>query len=200
MRRAAAALGLAAALAAAPAGARTVEYGLTEAEFEQASLAIGAPQPAAMPGRGGAELVVEGAERLDHRLTILGISCSAWQVDNPLSQMVRSALAGWDADGALEPAAGRPLLRVSLRSGSSDLRCVEAREFEPRCLVRTRIAGEATLERPGEEPVTQRFSVEDQQIHERPGACGTLSRGAALSGRAASIALIERLRAMVAAD
>lgn len=201
MMRTAAAIALAAAtlFAASPAAARTVEYDLSDEGFREAAAAIGAPEPAPAPERGTAEVVIENAERLDHRLMILGISCSAWTVDNPLSQMVRRALEGWDADGALTPAADRPVLRISIGSAGSDLRCVEVREMSVRCLVRTRIEAVATLERPGAEPVTERLSIEDRQTHSRPGACGTLSRGTALSGRAASLALIERLRAFAAA-
>ena len=127
---------------------------------------------------------------------ILGIACSAWNVDNPLSQMVSRVLEGWDADGSLTRVADRPLLRLSIERAGSDLRCVEVREMSVRCLVRTRIDAVATLERPGAEPVTERISVDERQTHSRPGACGTLSRGTALAGRAVSLALIGRLRAL----
>lgn len=199
MKAAATAIGALALAAAAPAAARSVDYELDEEGFREAAAAIGAPEPAPAPERGGAEIVIENAERLDHRVMILGIACSAWTVDNRLSRMVRRALEGWDADGILAPAAGRPLLRVSIDSAGSDLRCVEVAEMSVRCLVRTRIDGVAILERPGAEPVTERISIEDRQTHTRPGACGTLSRGTALSGRAASLALVERLRALAAA-
>ena len=188
------------ALAAAPAAARTVDYGHSDAEFEAAAVAIGAPTPAATPPRGESDVVLEGAEKLDHELLILGISCRAWQVDNPLSQMVRRALSGWDRDGALEPVAERPLLRLRIGSAGSDLRCIQIRELQERCIVRTRIEGEAILERPGQAPRSERIAIEDQQVHTRPGACGSLSRGAGLSGRAVSLTLIERLRAVASTD
>jgi len=195
-----AAFGAAAVMAATPAAARTVDYSRTEAQFREDATAIGAPTPAPAGAKSEVDVVLEDAEKLDHRLMILGISCSAWRVDNPLSQMVRRALADWDVDGSLEPVADRPLLRVSFASASSDTRCVQIRELDAPCQVRTRIRGQATLERPGREPVSQPFSIEDGQVDETPGACGSLSRGAGLSGRAASLALVERLRAMLAAD
>ena len=188
------------ALAAAPASGRTVDYQLTEEEFRTAAAAIGAPAPVAAPSRGPLHVVIENAERLDHQLMILGIHCRAWEVNNPLSQMVRRSFAAWDSDGALEPVAGAPLLRVEIGSAGSTLRCVEVQELESRCMVRTRISGEATFQRPGAPDRTIPFSIQDEQINDRPGACGTLSRGTALSGRAASFALIERLRELAEAE
>ena len=188
------------ALAASPASARTVDYTLSEEDFRAAAAAIGAPAPAAAPSRGTVQVVVENEQALDHQLAILGIHCSAWRVDNPLSEMVRRSVAAWDSDGSLEPVAGAPLLRVTIGSASSTLRCVEVQELQSRCMVRTRIAGEAKLQRPGSVDRTVPFSVQDEQIHDRPVSCGTLSRGTALSGRAASFALIERLRALAEAE
>jgi hypothetical protein len=187
-----------AAFTAAPASARTVNYALSDEQFQADAVAIGAPVPEPAPERGRFHVILEGAERTDHRLVVLGISCSAWRVDNPLSQMVRRALTEWDADGSLDDTHDGPVLRVSLDSASSDIRCVEVREMDMSCIVRTRIRGEIRLERPDSEPLTQPLAIEDQQLQDNPGACGSLSRGTGLSGRAASIALVDRLEAFTA--
>jgi hypothetical protein len=184
---------------AAPAAARTVNYGHSDAQFRSDAEAIGAPAPGPTPERGQLDVVLEGAERLDHRLVVLGISCSAWGVDNPLSQMVRRSLSQWDVDGSLEIPVDRPVLRVSIANASSDMRCVEVRELDMSCIVRTRIRGEVRFERPGSEPVIEPLVIDDQQLQEKPGACGSLSRGTGLSGLAASHALVTRLQEVAAA-
>jgi hypothetical protein len=188
-----------AAFAAAPVAARTVNYNQSDENFQEDAAAIGAPSPEPAPERGRIHVILDGAERIDHRLVVLGISCSAWRVDNPLSQMVRRALTEWDADGLLDGTDAGPVLRVTLTNASSDIRCVEVREMDMSCIVRTRIQGEIRLEQPNSEPLTEPLIIEDQQIQSTPGACGSLSRGTGLSGRAASIALIERLQAFAVA-
>jgi hypothetical protein len=176
--------------------ARTADYSRSEEQFREDAAALEVAEFPAMPSRGGAELVIENPEQLDHRLKILGISCSAWKVENPLSQMVVRALGAWDRDGVLGLSEQRPLIRLKIGNVLSTLRCVQIAELNVRCMTRTAISGEATVEAEGQTPRTEAISV---KVEQQPsvGACG-VARAAALSGRAASILLVEKLEALVA--
>jgi uncharacterized lipoprotein YmbA len=190
---------LAGALVCAPAAfARTADYSRSEAQFADDAKELDVAAMAAMPERGEVDLLVENAQSLDHRLKILGIHCSAWKVENPLSQMVARALGMWDRDGTLGPAERRPLVRLRFTSASSNMRCVEVEELEGRCLTRTSINGEAVIEKEGQAARTAPIAIEVEE-QQAVGACA-VARGAGLSGRAASIALVDRLKALAAAD
>lgn len=182
----------AALLSAAPAAARTVDYSLSEEQFAADAAALDAGSLPAMPSRGTAEVEIDGDARLDNQVRILGISCRAWKVDNPLSQMVRRALVAWDRDGTLSAAGGRPLVRVRIDRADVSMRCVAVKELEGRCITRTSIGGEATVERADALPRSEKIAIEVEQQHD-VGTCA-VARGTALSGRAASIALVERLK------
>ena len=200
MRRSALA-GAAAALAvAAPAAAaRVADYSLTEAQFEALAAKLGVDGFRPAPGKSEVDVVVE-APAIDHRTKVLGISCTAWNVDNPISQMVRRALAAWDRDGALSaPSEPRPLITVRLDSASSNMRCVQVKELKMRCLLRASLAGTATIERPGGPPRTQPIVVEVEQEQKLGGFCGGMAQGTSLLGRTASLTLIDRLQAIAAA-
>jgi hypothetical protein len=202
MRRSALA-GAAAALAvAAPAAAaRIADYSLTEAQFEALATKLGVEGFRKAPARGDVDVLIEGPAAVDHRTRVLGISCTAWNVDNPISQMLMRALGAWDRDGTLSvPSEPRPLIRLRLDSASSTLRCVQVRELKMRCLLRASLAGSATLEKPGAPPRTQPVLVEVEQEQKMAGACNGMAQGTSLLGRTASFALIDRLQAIAAAD
>jgi hypothetical protein len=201
MRRSALA-GAAVALAVAvpAAAARVADYSLTEAQFEALAAKLGVDGFRPAPGKSEVDVVIE-APAIDHRTRVLGISCTAWNVDNPISQMVKRALAAWDRDGSLSaPPEPRPLITVRLDSASSNMRCVQVKELKMRCLLRASLAGTATLERPGGAPRTQPIVVEVEQEQKLGGFCGGMAQGTSLLGRTASLTLIDRLQAMAAAD
>jgi hypothetical protein len=184
----------AAALAATAADARTVDYAVDEGQFAAEAKRLTVSEFPALPGRGEVDVAVEAEGKLDHQLMILGIYCSAYKVDNPLSQMVKRVAAAWDRDGMLRAAADRTLLRVRFDDAGSTMRCVEQAELKQRCLVRTFINGEVTVETPGTAPRRAPIAIDVSQEQSIGGVCGGLARGAGLSGRAASIVLVERLR------
>lgn len=202
MRRSAlAGAALALAVAAPAAAARLADYSLTEAQFEALAAKLGVDGFRPAPGRSGVDVLIEEPAAIDHRIRVLGISCTAWNVDNPISQMVTRALSAWDRDGALSvPSEPRPLIRLRLESASSTLRCVQVREMKMRCLLRASLAGSATLERPGGPPRTQPILVEVEQEQKMAGPCNGMAQGTSLLGRTASFALIDRLQAISAAD
>lgn len=181
-------------LCAAPAAAeRIADYSVDEARFAEIAANFDVSPMPAMPPRGSADVVLEAAD-IDHQLAILGISCRAWTVQNPLSQMVKRALAAWDRDGSLAaPASGSPIT-VKLDSASSTMRCVQVKELKTRCLVTTSINGSA---RRGARTIPLTIDVRQEQ---RTGVCSGLAQGTSLLGRTASIALIEKLGALAAAE
>lgn len=201
VRRSVLAAAAAALAVAAPAGAaRTADYSLTEAQFEALAAKLGVEGFRPEPARSEVDVLVEMAAAIDHRTRVLGISCTAWNVDNPISQMVRRSLSAWDRDGALSvPSEPRPLIRLRLDSASSTLRCVQVKEMKMRCRLRALLAGSATLEKPGAPPRTEPVLVEVEQEQKMAGACNGMAQGTSLLGRTASFALIDRLQAIAAA-
>lgn len=196
-------MGAAAALAvAAPAAAaRIADYSLTEAQFAALAAKLGVEGFRPAPGKGEIDVMVEEAGAIDHRTRVLGISCTAWNVDNPVSQMVKRALGAWDRDGTLSaPPEPRPVVEVRLDSASSNMRCVQVKELKMRCLLRASLAGSATVRKPGAEPRTEPVLVEVEQEQKLGGLCGGMAQGTSLLGRTASLALIDRLQAIAAAD
>jgi hypothetical protein len=146
-----------------------------------------------MPDRGSTDVSLEEGGALDHRLAILGISCRAWHVDNPLSQMVKRTLTAWDKDGDLAATGeAASAIRLKLDRASSTMRCVQVKEFKMRCLVTMAIGGSATREVAG---ATRSYpiAIDVRQEQKMSGPCNGLAQGSALIGRAASIALVDRL-------
>lgn len=191
-------------LCAAPAAARVVDYDRADAQFAEDAFKLEVSEVAKLPGRGSVDVVVDAAPRLDHRLKILSISCKLYKVDNPLSRMVERTLAAWDRDGSVTAQAGpgdaATLIRLRFDGAASTIRCVAQDEFTWRCLTRTSINAIATVEERGRGPRSEAIAVEVEQEQSIGGVCGGLARGAGLSGRAASVELVERLKKLTAAN
>lgn len=202
MRRSLLAAAVAALAVAAPAAAaRIADYSLTEEQFEALADKLGVDGFRQSPGRSEVDVLVEAPAAIDHRIRVLGISCTAWNVDNPISQIVNRTLAAWDRDGALSaPSEARPLIRLKLDSAASNLRCVQVKELKMRCLLRGSLAGSATVETPGRPARTQPIAIEVEQEQKMAGPCNGMAQGTSLLGRTASLALIDRLKAIAAAD
>lgn len=181
---------------AAPAAARTADYGKDEAQFANDAFELEVSSVPTLPSRGQVDVVADDLQALDHELKVLGLHCSLWDVENPLSQMVSKALGAWDSDGELGDTDRRPLIRLTFKSARSTMRCVEVEELDGRCLVRTSIEAEARIDQGADTLRVEPVSINVE--HEQAEASCSIARGTALSGRSASIALVERLRDMVA--
>lgn len=178
--------------------ARTADYSVSEERFAELAQSLAATGFRPMPGRGDIDVVLENEGAADHRLAILGISCRAWHVDNPLSQMVRQSLTEWDKNGDLAAAAaGADAIRLRIESASSTMRCVQVKELKMRCLVTMSLAATAKRTVGGAERES-RIAIDLRQEQKMSGACNGLAQGSSLIGRAASIALIDRLAAFAA--
>lgn len=200
MRARLALIGLLGAIGASPAGAeRAPAYGQPDAQFAADAASLKAGEIAAMPGRGGFDLVLEDGGKLDRRMMMLGIYCRAWKVANPLSAMVARALGSWDRDGQLGGVPTGPTIRFRATHALATMRCVEVKEMKTRCLTRTAIDGEATIVREGVPARSAPISIEVEH-QQNIGVCNGLAQGTGLSGRAASIALVEKLEAFAQAQ
>ncbi len=176
--------------------ARTADYSVSEERFAELAQSLAATGFRPIPDRGDVDVVLENEGAADHRLAILGISCRAWNVDNPLSQMVRRSLTAWDKDGDLAAVAANAI-RLRIESASSTMRCVQVKELKMRCLVTMSLGATATRTVAGAER-TSRIAIDLRQEQKMSGACNGLAQGSSLIGRAASIALIDRLTAIAA--
>lgn len=180
------------------AAARTADYSISEQQFAELADNLGATGFRQMPARGASDVVLEGESAIDHRLAILGISCRAWNVDNPLSQMVKRTLTAWDEDGELAAAsAAAGAIRLRLEIASSTMRCVQVKELKMRCLVTMALSGTATREVAGAER-SYPIAIDLRQEQKMSGLCNGLAQGSSLIGRAASIALTDRLTEIAA--
>ena len=195
-------VGTAAALAAAEpaAAARTADYSLTEEQFEALAARLGVENFRRAPAKGEVDVVIEEPAAIDHRTRVLGISCTAWNVDNPISQMIRRSMSAWDRDSSLAAPTGRPAIRLRLDSASSTLRCVQVKELKMRCLLRASLSGSATRESGSGPPRTEPILIEVEQEQKMAGACNGMAQGTSLLGRTASLELIDRLQALASAD
>jgi hypothetical protein len=202
MRTPVLAMAAAALAVAGPASAaRTADYSLTDEQFEALAAKLGVKGFREAPAKSDVDVVIEAPAAIDHRTRVLGISCTAWNVDNPISQMIRRSMSAWDRDGALTvPADGRPLIRLRLDSATSTLRCVQVKELKMRCALRASLSGSATLEGANGPPRTEPILVEVQQEQKMAGPCNGMAQGTSLLGRTASLELIDRLKALTAAD
>jgi hypothetical protein len=181
--------------AAAPAAAaRTADYAMSEEQFAALAAQLDVDAFPPMPARSSVDVALADPSALDHRMRVLGISCSAWNVDNPISQMVKRALIAFDRDGDLASAGTGPRISLVLDGASSSLRCVQVKELKQRCMLRTAITGMATREEAGKAPVTVPVAVELDQEQKMSGPCNGMAQGASILGRSASIALAEKLR------
>lgn len=180
------------------AAARTADYSVPDQRFSELAASLGVTGFRPMPERGNVDVVLEDGGKADHRLAILGISCRAWNVDNPLSQMVTKTLTAWDRDGDLAAtAAAGDAIRVRLERASSTMRCVQVQEFDMRCLVTVSLNGTATREVAGAAR-SYPIAIDLRQEQEMSGFCNGLAQGSSLIGRAASIALVDRLAEIAA--
>lgn len=187
-------------IVSSPASAeRTADYAMDEARFAELAAKLEVTGFRPMPERGAVDVELGDIKGIDHQLSILGIFCSAWKVENPLSQMVTRALGAWDRDGELTPAAaGETSIRLTLDAANSMMRCVQIGELKTRCLISTSITGTASRMKAG---VAENFPVviDISQEQKMSGACNGLAQGSSLAGRGASLALVDRLAEIAAA-
>ena len=86
-------------------------------------------------------LRLELATALDHEVTRVGIVCSAWTVDNPISQLLTRMVPG-SATAAMD----RPAeLTLRVEHAATLSRCFQVAELKARCLTRVTLDGNAVI-------------------------------------------------------
>lgn len=189
---------------ATPIAARVIDYSADDTAMlkDAAELKI---QPISEPlkrGERDIELVV--SPDVDHIATALGMYCSAYKVENPISRILRRMATDWDRDGTLDNSSQK-ISRATLRikNARSYRRCVELKEANVRCL--TRVAIMAEVEVSNAEGVVRQAAIaaDVERDASVSGICGNLARGIGVVSREAGIALIKdaesKLNAMAAA-
>lgn len=139
---------------------------------------------------------VTAAPAVDHVNLSLARFCSAYKVENPISQLFAALKAEWNA--AADSAAGAPLtpVRLTIDSASSYRRCVEVAEMNVRCITKVRIAGTVTSGDAGAPVAVTGEAERDASVG---GLCGNLARGVGVVSREAAIALMRDAESKLAA-
>lgn len=180
---AAATIAFAALVSAQPAEARrTIDYSVDDATLSAWADEQGmAPlTPAPTPAHA---LRLELAPALDHEVTRVGIVCSAWTVDNPISQLLTRMVPG-SATAAMD----RPAeLTLRVEHAATLSRCFQVAELKARCLTRVTLDGNAVIG-----GAARPVHAEIERATNSVGACAGLTRGIALVSRDAVIALIAK--------
>ncbi len=175
---------------AAPAAAeRLVDYTIDETTAASQAAEQGVPL-APLPARSRSHVALEIAPAADHAVTRVGIACSAWKVQNPMSILLKRMFAAWDREGApLSVPDQRADLTVRVERAATVSRCIATGEMKSSCITRVSIDGSAA--RLGE--TAKPFRVEKEEITKGVGVCAGLTRGIGLVSRAAASALLTQL-------
>lgn len=187
MRAASLVLGVAllAGLAGSAEARRTVDYGAAKTawaqwEAEQGVESVRTPKPR------GAPVQLTFAPGIDHEVLRGGIGCSAWTVDNPISQLVRDMVADWSQPGVAVDAAAATPLAIHMDRASTFTRCVQTAEIKVTCITRVRL--EASV---GSDAARRPVKAEVELPTRGLGACAGLTRGIAVISRAAVSQLLD---------
>lgn len=125
----------------------------------------------------------------DHVTLALGIYCSAYKIENPISKLLQMLQKEWNT--AIQPDIQPPPIELDIivSNGSSYRRCVETKEMSARCITRVKLNG--TVQAKGNstsEPIPISADVErDAAVG---GLCGNIGRGIAVISREAALELI----------
>lgn len=171
---------------------RVVDYNEAKASW-QAWEAEQGIDPVSVPAPRDGVVDLTFAPGVDHQVVRGGIGCSAWTVDNPVSQLIRDMVADWSGSGVIKRSASSISLRVERASTFS--RCVQTGEMKTTCV--TRVTLDATVANGTTSvPVQAEVELPTRAI----GACAGLTRGIAVISRAAVAQLLTKVRATDPAD
>lgn len=170
----------------APADAkRVVDYMEAKASW-QAWEAEQGVDPIAVPTPREGNVDLAFAPGIDHQVIRGGIGCSAWTVDNPVSQLIRDMVADWSHGRGFNPSA--PAISLRIERASTFSRCVQTGEMKTTCV--TRVTIDATVASSGTNtPIQAEIELPTRGI----GACAGLTRGIAVISRAAVAQLLAKV-------
>ncbi|MGH6808336.1 MAG: hypothetical protein ACREEJ_16080, partial [Ensifer adhaerens] len=185
---------------AVAAHARTVDYSLDQAALDQAAAEQRVGQVSLSPSRGDLDLAFSADPGTDHVTLALGNHCSAYKVENPVSQMLRALITSWDRDGTLAEPGGVGVAAIRLTKASSYNRCVMLKETDGRCITRVKLAGTVSLD--VGDGVARSFPIaaDVEKSGTVGGFCGNIARFIGIVSREAGIELIADARTKLAVE
>jgi len=163
--------------------ARVVEYPKNEATWKAWATEQGVQLKEALPAASKIRLSL--SKSLDHEVIRAGIACSAWRIENPMTQLVEKTFADWDMlvnDGA-------PAADVFIDFASTISRCISTGEMKATCVTRVTLKG--SVRQGSQSPVP--ISVAIESPTRGIGVCAGLTRGIGLVARNATFAFIEKV-------
>lgn len=172
--------------------ARTVDYEQLEATLEETATDLEVDPATPMPGPGGLDFVLEGAESADHATRFLAIMCSGHDVDNPASRIIRRVLTEMDRDHDLAEPSG-PAVRIELGGVASLMRCFYRGDDDARCIARATLQATARLAGADGDVREVPLSVRVEKTIDSDGFCGGVAQGVGFITREATIQLFGQL-------
>jgi hypothetical protein len=174
---------------ASPASAKRVaDYSVSDAEILKWGQEQKLSPLSELPQKSSYNIALEMAPGVDHQVVRGGVYCSAWKIDNPVSQLFRSVVTNWDSDGALAAPGSAADVTLRVDQARTFSRCVGTGELVGTCITRVSIDG-SVLEASGKE--TRPVNVEVELAGKMGGFCGGIAQGTAAVSREAVIAFIK---------
>ena len=167
---------------------RVADYSVTDAELIKWGQEQNINPLSALPSKSVSNVALEISPSVDHQVVRGGVFCSAWKIDNPISQIIRSIATQWDSNGTLaSPGAGADVtLRIDQARTFS--RCVGTGELVGTCITRVSIDGSVSA---GFGKESRPVNVEVEFGGKMGGFCAGMAKSTAAVSREAVIAFIK---------
>jgi hypothetical protein len=173
---------------AGPAAGRVVDYAeLDQARFEADAARLKIQPISGAPAAPARTLVVELDPSINHETLALGLACSFYEVQNPMSVLFSQLLA--EAGPAAAPDGARLEARVT--RARSWRRCVEVGEMNYRCITRVMLTGSV----PNGGGEARAISVSVERDASIGGLCENLAQGVGVVSREAALQFIAAAQA-----
>jgi hypothetical protein len=172
---------LTAALLGQPLAARVVDYSVDDSVIvqEATELKIASITPGLTLENHTINVTI--APGVDHITDALGIYCSVYKVENPISQLVKKLAVAAANDKAAAS------ININLTGARSYRRCVEVKEMNARCIIRVVLTGTVAGAGAGSIPI----SGDVERDSSVSGICGSLARGIRVVSREAAIMFLK---------
>lgn len=171
--------------------ARVVDYAKADDAFTEDAALLKIQPLSVTPLKSTWNISFDAATGVDHITLALGMYCSAYKVENPVTAMFERLIVGWDQDGILgNTTPGTPQLAIHLAEARSYRRCVELKEMNARCITRVTFKGDARfIDTNGAE---RQFPViaDVERDASIGGICGNLAKGIGVVTHQAGITFI----------
>lgn len=184
--------GVALALLAAPASARSIDYSIDLQAIQAAANDQGIEGPFSPdPSRGIRNIGLVVTPGVDHVMKNVSIYCEAYKVDNPISVLMRKLVTAYDDDGVLAEADATDAdLTVHLTKALSLHRCLGESDFKGFCKNRTSLSGHVAFRTKDGSLQSAPIAVQVERTGRVGMFCGNLGRYTGIVSREAGIAFL----------